>query len=311
MPRSLSTIAPGWWDYTTLDKEILDDAAKLTAEDLGQLSRPGFQVHFYDTLQDFFLAEALEYITAWQSSSSDNPAGICGPIGPTEQLPLVARLVNDLGINLTKLDAHFWGMDEWFLDGKEAPEDHPLSFARADKELCFDKIRPELAIPSANLHFPAADPTKYEASYEGVRCAVMQGGQGEVKHWAFNDPVRREGKYADAPPTPEEYGQLGTRVVELHPLTLIQNARTSGGGNIPLVPTHAITVGPRQTWKAEKISIWHPGTHDNPFGMRLSSLMISKGIADSACPMSLLANHPNVHFHFYQGAIGSTETEMH
>jgi glucosamine-6-phosphate deaminase len=100
-------------------------------------------------------------------------------------------------------------------------------------------------------------------------------------------------------------------VVELHPLTLIQNARTSGGGNIPLVPTHAITVGPRQTWKAEKISIWHPGTHDNPFGMRLSSLMISKGIADSACPMSLLAKHPNVHFHFYKGAIGSTETEMH
>ena len=309
MPRPLSTIAPDWWDYTTLDSDILQDAARLTAEDLGQLSRPGFQVRFYDTLEEFYLAEALEYINAWRQSTNDNPAGICGPIGPTEQLPLVARLVNDLDLSLKS--AHFWGMDEWFLDGREAPEDHPLSFARADKELCFNRIRPELAMPSENLHFPALDTSPYETSWNDVRCAVMQGGQGEVKHWAFNDPVRRAGPYQDAPPSPEEYRQFGTRVVELHPLTLIQNARTSGGGNIPLVPTHALTVGPVQTWQAEKVSIWHPGTHDNPFGIRLTALMISKGVPDAAVPMSLLADHPNVQFNYYREAIGTCETEMH
>lgn len=201
-------------------------------------------------------------------------------------------------------------MDEWFLNGKEAPEDHPLSFARADKELCFDRIRPELAMPSAHLHFPKADTSCYEATWQGVRCAVMQGGQGEVKHWAFNDPVRREGAYADTPPLPEAYRKLGTRVVELHPLTLIQNARTSGGGNIPLVPTHALTVGPKQTWQAGMVSIWHPGHHDNPFGMRLSTLMISQGIAASSVPMSLLAEHPNVRFSFYRNGLGTCETEM-
>ncbi len=62
MPRPLSSIAPGWWDYTTLEPEILADAAKLTAEDLAHLERPGFRISFYDTLADFFLAEALEYI---------------------------------------------------------------------------------------------------------------------------------------------------------------------------------------------------------------------------------------------------------
>lgn len=309
MPRPLSKIAPDWWDYTTLDAELLQDAAKLTAETIQQLARPGFAIRFYDTLEEFYLAEALEYINAWKQATADNPVGICGPIGPTEQLPLVARLVNDLGLSLKH--AHFWGMDEWYMDGKEVPEDHPLSFARADKELCFDRIRPELAMPPEHLHFPAADTSKYEASWSGVRCAVMQGGQGEVKHWAFNDPVRREGAYKDAPPSPAEYRKLGTRVVELHPLTLIQNARTSGGGNIPLVPTHALTVGPAQTWQAEKISIWHPGHHDNPFGMRLSTLMIAKGIADSSVPMSLLAEHPNVQFNFYRGGLGTCETEMH
>ena len=100
MPRAISKVAPDWWDYTTLDPEILHDAAKLKAEDLLKLSRPGFKVVFYDTLEEFYLAEALEYINAWRQSTADNPVGICGPIGPTEQLPLVARIVNDLGLEL-------------------------------------------------------------------------------------------------------------------------------------------------------------------------------------------------------------------
>ncbi|MEM9480134.1 MAG: glucosamine-6-phosphate isomerase [Verrucomicrobiota bacterium] len=309
MPRRLSKISPDWWDYTTLEPDIIQDAAKLTAEDLQQLSRPGFRVVFYDTLEDFYLAEALEYIQVWKQATPDNPVGICGPIGPTEQLPLVARLVNELGIDIS--NAHFWGMDEWIGDeGKEVPTDHPLSFEKADRELCFDRM--ESGFPEANLHFPAADTKPFIDSWNaGIRCAVMQGGQGDIKHWAFNDPLRREGKYADAPPTPEGYRALTTRTVELHPITLAQNARTSGGGNITMVPDKAVTVGPVETWQAEKVSIWQAGTHDNPLGQRLTALMISKGIADSAVPMSLLADHPNVQFNYFRGGLGSCAVEMH
>lgn len=309
MARKLSSIAPDWWDYTTLDDDILNEAARLTPEQMLQLSRPGFRVAFYDTLEQFYLTEALEYINAWKQSTPDNPAGICGPIGPTEQLPLVARLVNELGLSLKS--AHFWGMDEWFVDGREVGANHALSFERADRELCFNRIDPALMMPDQHLHFPKADTTRYRASWEGVRCAVMQGGQGEVKHWAFNDPPRRQGVYQNAPPTPEEYRQLPTRVVDLHPLTLVQNARTSGGGNVAGVPRKAISVGPIETWKAEKVSIWHAGTHDNPFGQRLTTLMISKRIVDTSVPMSLLADHPNVQFNFYRPGIGTCEAEMH
>ena len=112
MPRRASAIAPDWWDYTTLDPGLVDEAARLSARDLQRLSRPGFTVVFYDTLEDFYLAEALEYVDAWRQSTDDAPVGICGPIGPTEQLPLVARLVNSLGIDVRR--GHFWGMDEWF-----------------------------------------------------------------------------------------------------------------------------------------------------------------------------------------------------
>ncbi|NLH43668.1 MAG: glucosamine-6-phosphate isomerase [Planctomycetes bacterium] len=309
MGRKTSILAPQWWDYTTLDDEILNDAARLSAQDMAAMSRDGFRVVFYDTLEDFYLAEALEYVTAWRQATPDRPAGICGPIGPTEQLPLVARLVNELRIDLR--NAHFWGMDEWYLNGREAPQSHPLSFARADRELCFDRIEPGLKMPQANLHFPQADLRPYRESWNNVRCVVMQGGQGDIKHWAFNDPVRREGKYKDQPPTPQEYRELTTRVVDLHPVTVLQNARTSGGGVVTGVPTQAISVGPVETWKAEKVSIWQAGTHDNPFGMRLTTLMIGKKIPDSAVPMSLLADHPNVQFNFYRRAIGTCQAEMH
>jgi len=307
--RALSKVAPGWWDYTTLDEEILRDAARLEAGDLPGLAREGFAVKFYDTVEEFYLAEAMEYVTAWQQATENEPAGICGPIGPTEQLPLVAMMVNELNMNLR--NCHFWGMDEWAVEGNEVPEDFPMSFAKADMDLCFSRIRKDLVMPREQIHFPKADTSDYIKSWDEARCVVMQGGQGEVKHWAFNDPPRREGEYKHSPPPPEEYRKLTTRVVDLHPMTIIQNARTSGGGVVTDVPTQAVTVGPVETWQAEKVSIWHAGTHDNPFGMRLTTLMISKKIADSSVPMSLLANHRNVQFNFLRSAVGACEAEMH
>jgi glucosamine-6-phosphate deaminase len=307
-----SSISPDWWDYTCLPLEIVEEAARLTPRDLEKLTRPGFRVVFYDTLEDFYLAEALEYITAWKQSTDDNPVGICGPIGPTEQLPLVARLVNELGLDIRS--GHFWGMDEWFdaATGREVPVTHPLSFERADREMCFHRIPKKQRMADAHLHFPKADTAAFRQSWDaGVRCAVIQGGQGDVKHWAFNDPLPRKGKYKTAPPTPAEYRKLATRVVDLHPLTIAQNARTSGGGNIAMVPTQAITVGPVETWKAEKVSIWQAGTHDNPFGQRLTAYLISKRLATSCVPMSLLADHPNVQFNYYRGGLGTCAVEMH
>lgn len=307
--RKLSTLAPEWWDYTTLDDAILNDAARLRAKDLLQLSRPGFKVTIFDTIEEFYAAEALEYIQVWRQATADNPVGVCGPIGPTEHLPLVAQMVNALDLNLK--NSHFWGMDEWVENNTAVSREHPLSFARCDYEKCFNRIRKPLRIPEANVHFPTGDLTAYSRTYDDVPCLLMQGGQGEIKHWAFNDPVKRSGKYKSAPPTPEEYRRKSARVVDLHPVTIMQNARTSGGGNVTRVPTRAATVGPVETWKSQTVSIWHPGHHDNPFGMRLSALMISKRIPDSSVPMSLLADHPDVRFNYLRAGIGDVVVDMH
>jgi glucosamine-6-phosphate deaminase len=308
--RNLSKISPEWWDYTTLERELLEEAYMLTEKDLKNLSRPGFKVIFFDDLDSFYLSEAMEYIKCWKASTADKPTGICGPIGPTEQLPLVAQIINDLEIDVR--DGHFWAMDEWYENGKEVSIDHPLSFSRTDLELCFNRIDRRFRMPEENLHFlTAANIGEYSKSYDEISCLIMQGGQGEVKHWAFNDPLRREGKYKDEPPSLEDYKKLSTRILELHPLTLVQNARTSGKGAIHRIPEKAITVGAVETFKSEKVSIWHPGHFDNSFGLRLTTYMISKKIIDTSVPMSVLADHPDVQFNFYRPEIGICEPEMY
>ena len=37
MPRKLSSLAPDWWDYTTLDNGIIEAAARLAPRELERL----------------------------------------------------------------------------------------------------------------------------------------------------------------------------------------------------------------------------------------------------------------------------------
>ena len=109
----------------------------------------------------------------------------------------------------------------------------------------------------------------------------------------------------DAPPTPAEYRKLATRRRRSAPdddhskrphLRRRRGHRRADAGD---------QRRPGGNLEGREVSIWHAGNHDNPFGLRLTTLMISKRLPDSAVPMSLLADHPNVQFNFYRGGIGT------
>lgn len=48
MPRKPGNLAPAWRDCTSLGQGILVDAARFSACDPQQFTRPGFPVHFHD-----------------------------------------------------------------------------------------------------------------------------------------------------------------------------------------------------------------------------------------------------------------------
>ena len=52
--RKFSKTSPGWWDYTTLDERILENAEKLSEKDILKLSRPGFKINYLVILVDGF-----------------------------------------------------------------------------------------------------------------------------------------------------------------------------------------------------------------------------------------------------------------
>ena len=49
-------------------------------------------------------------------------------------------------------------MDEWVENGQPVPVTHPLSFAKADLELCFNRIDPALRMPDDASAFPHRRP---------------------------------------------------------------------------------------------------------------------------------------------------------
>lgn len=303
---------PGWWDWTSFaieNPDMMDEVRRLTLTDMRALSRDGFDVRLYENAQSFFVAEALEYVDAWQKSTADNPVAICGPVGPTEQLPLVAEIINSLGIDVR--DGIFFGMDEFVEDGRAVPYDHELSFARTDEEMCFLRIYNSLR-PLRRI-YPTEDIGLYTSVWydPSITIELTQGGEGNTKHFAFNDPLEAKGYLVDRPPTIEEFGSLGTRIVNLHPATIIQDARHSNGGEEWRIPHCAVTVGVKEVLGRSKcISIWHPGHHDNAFGVRLSTYMIAHKIVDPRVPMSMLGLHDNVRFSFLAPCIGDAGTDM-
>ena len=175
-------------------------------------------------------------------------------------------------------------MDEWHDGKREVSMDHPLSFEKADRNFvsigliggCVCRMEP---------HFPK--PTRRHSYRVGMAApAVMQEVYSDIKHWVLTIPCRARAN--------GRMPAITRNIASRHPrggspsCNTGKNARTSGGGNITMVPQKAITVGPQETWQAEKV-IWH-GAHTIIHCQRLTNLMIAKNIADSAVPMSLLGS---------------------
>lgn len=171
------------------------------------------------------------------------------PVGPTNQYPILAEMVNRLGVSLKNV--HFFNMDEYMLSETEAvgPQD-PLSFYRRMKTEFYDLVREDLVMPESQRHFP--QPGKEEeydrmiASLGGVDMCF--GGLGINGHIAFNEPPEEE-MSCDA------FADLGTRVLPISRETKTINAYGYNRGDLQGMPQWCITVGMKQILSSKKVYI--------------------------------------------------------
>ena len=141
---------------------------------ISQLARPGFRVAIYETVEDFYCAEGWN--TSRLAAGDRRPPG--GDCGADWSDGAVCRSshasVNALDIKFH--DAHFWGMDEWVENGRGGSTDSPLSFARADMELCFNRIRPDLDADRRISTFQRTAPYSRRVTIT-TRCASCKAGR--------------------------------------------------------------------------------------------------------------------------------------
>ena len=207
------------------------------------------------------------------------------PVGPTNQYPILADMVNRLNISLKNV--HFFNMDEYMLSPTEViSKDDPLCFEGRMKRDFYDRVRPDLVMPESQRHFPVPG---HEAEYDKMMedlggVDMVFGGLGINGHVAFNEPPE-----ADAPMTADEFADLGTRVLPISRETKTINAYGYQRGDLMGMPQWCITVGMKPIVTAKKAYIalnrpWQNG----PFKHALLDEQTA------SIPASLLRRIPNV-----------------
>ncbi len=173
------------------------------------------------------------------------------PVGPTQQYPILADMVNRLKISLKNV--HFFNMDEYMISQtEELPYDNIMSFHGRMKREFYDLINPELVMPENQRHFPhpgkAQEYDKMIEALGGVDLCL--GGLGINGHIAFNEALE-----SDDTMTPDEFADLGTRVLPISRETKTINAYGYKRGDLRGMPEWCITIGMKQIINSRKIYI--------------------------------------------------------
>lgn len=209
------------------------------------------------------------------------------PVGPTEQYPIFARLVNQLGISLKKV--HFFNMDEYMITQSELIDrNDKMSFRRRMYEECYSKIDPALVMPENQRHFPTPG---REREYDDLiselgGADLCLGGLGINGHIAFNEPAEENSQI-----TTEEFAKLGTRVLPISRETRTINAYGYQRGDLKGMPEWCITVGMKQILNAKRIYI----ALNRPWQHGIVKHVLFDKISPNI-PASLLQMHRNVVF---------------
>jgi glucosamine-6-phosphate deaminase len=205
------------------------------------------------------------------------------PVGPVDQFPVLARIVNDERLSLR--DTVFINMDEYLTDDDRwLPADHPLSFRGFVDRNFYDRLDPALAPPSTHRVFP--DPAdlaavgRLIAARGGVDACF--GGVGINGHIAFNEPPE-----PGEATTLEEFAARPTRVLSLARETRTINAVTVGG-DIAAIPRRCITVGMKEILAARQLRFYC----NRPWQAGVVRRLLH-GPVTPACPASLLRLHPD------------------
>ncbi len=239
------------------DREACAEVRKIPRAEITQHWNDDFRIRVEEDSDAFYQQFADDIVERVRTSrDAGDELVLILPCGPVPQYGKAVARINAERIPLTHV--HTFNMDEYAdEDGNTAPHSWAGSFQRAMWDNFFSRIDRDLRPPDAQIHFPTTEelPT-YSRRMEDLGGAdVCYGGIGWSGHIAFWEPQLGHEFDGDM----EAYKAAGARLVELHPITVMQNALHSFSADWSWVPPNANTIGPREILGAKHRSFWLDG----------------------------------------------------
>lgn len=248
---------------------------------------PDFRIQIIDDRAAFYQSFAEDLVTRIRvARDTGRTFVVILPVGPVPQFQIAARMINAERLSLQHVNT--FNMDEYAdADGHTAPLSWPGSFQRAMWANFFGLIDEELRPPTDQIHFPTQDAiATYSEQLRDLGDAdACYGGIGWAGHIAFWEPHLGFEFAGDL----DAYRAAAARLVELHPMTVMQNALHSFGGDWSWVPPKANTIGPRDIVTARHRSFWLDGDLGGGFSwQRFIARLVAHGPITEFVPGSIL-----------------------
>lgn len=272
---------------TFRDREACARVRTITRAQITDHANPDFHIRVVDEPAEFyrqFAHDLVDRIITARDAGDD--LVLILPLGPVPQFRIAADLINTQRISLRHVTT--FNMDEYAdQDGRTAPVSWPGSFQRAMWASFFGLIDEELRPPERQIHFPTTEAVgTYSRQIADLGGAdACYGGIGWGGHIAFWEPDLGHEFGGDL----DAYRAAPARLVQLHPMTIMQNALHSFGGDWSWVPPKANTIGPADILGAKHRSFWLDGELGGGFSwQRFIARLVAHGPVSEFVPGSLL-----------------------
>ncbi|HVR70152.1 MAG TPA: hypothetical protein VMT87_04835 [Vicinamibacteria bacterium] len=257
-------------------------------EDMARHPNPAFRIEVIEDRVQFYSRFAIDIVERIRAAAeAGRKCVLILPVGPVPQYAIAAEMINRAHLSCRHLVT--FNMDEYANEaGETAPADWEGSFATSMRQSFFDRIRKELRPLDRNVHFPThRNIAAYHKLIEdegGADCCY--GGIGWCGHIAFwESHLGLEFGHDLA-----AYRAAHGRIVELNPMTIMQNALHTFASDWSWVPPQAATIGPREILGARDRSFWLDGECGGP-GMswqRFIARLVAHGPVNTLVPGSIL-----------------------
>lgn len=269
------------------DAAAAQKARAIKKEDITKHHNPDFNIRVIEDKEVFYQTFANDFVgRIRQAREEGNKFVAILPVGPVPQYIEAAKIINEEKLSLDHLVT--FNMDEYADEnGVTAPPEWEGSFRTAMWENLFARIDPELRPKEENIHFPTSENVNdYSKMIEDEGNAdICYGGIGWSGHIAFWEPQLGAEFNGDL----EAYKAAGSRIVELHPITVLQNSLHSFGSDWSWVPPKAATIGLRDILTAKHRSFWLDGYLGNNISwQRFIARLVAHGPVNEFVPGSML-----------------------